>query len=238
MDSCPYSLSLTRWSKNIEQFEYFILKGMMHDDPAFADRVMKGDITADEASRIFLENNFVSKFMDDVTRYAMGNDSVTAAAAPWDACLPEESFCRYLFDQDCRQWQLIVNLPNVYRWRQLFEAVVWISVAVIFLTVFVFAFSFNAFPDYESKESWEGLLTGIAKKIESYADYDPTWMSGVGNLLWGLFGGVDLDFTDLLLGMYLVWVRQKWKRKELVRRLLEAKGTVLLFGWVHGGGEL
>ena len=119
----------------------------------------------------------------------------------------------------------------------------YVSVAVIVLTIIIFAVSFNAFPDYQSKESWEGLLSGLARRIEGYADYDQSWLAGVGALLWGLFGGVDLDVTDLLLGLYLVWLRQKWKRKERVLSELESQGyDVLVQGenvwWSAFGGFL
>ena len=133
-----------------------------------------------------------------------------------------------------------VALPHS---QGLFEAIMYVSVAVVVLTIIIFAVSFNAFPDYQSKESWEGLLSGLARKIEGYADYDQSWLAGVGALLWGLFGGVDLDVTDLLLGLYLVWLRQKWKRKERVLSELESQGyDVLVQGenvwWSAFGGFL
>ena len=80
-------------------------------------------------------------------------------------------------------------------------------------------------------------ILALAGRVKSPA-YSPdgAWMAGVGGLLWGLFGGIDLDFTDLLLGLYLVWVRQRWKRKDLVRRWFRMLLTGGVENVVRAGG--
>ena len=204
-----------------EALQFFFFEQLLRDNAELfqdMEAFVEGNVTSPQRlpfNDSALGGNFVGTFLGATVRYASGNESASVTGAPWLGCLSAD--CPDLLQLNCTQWKVLMELPTVYRWRGLYEAIVWISVAVIGLTVLVFVLSFNAFPDYEAKESWEGLLSGMARQIEGYADYDPAWMTGVGGLLWGLFGGIDLDFTDLLLGLYLVWVRQRWKRKDLVR---------------------
>ena len=226
-----------------EMLQFFFFEQLLRDNAGLFQEMeafVEGNVTSPRRLPLndsALGGNVVGAYLGATARYASGNESAIVTDAPWLDCLPEG--CPDLLQLNCNQWKVLMELPTVYRWRSLYEAIVWISVAVIGLTVLVFVLSFNAFPDYEAKESWEGLLSGMARQIEGYADYDPAWMAGVGGLLWGLFGGIDLDFTDLLLGLYLVWVRQRWKRKDLVRRWFR----MLLTGGVEnvvragGGGD-
>ncbi len=206
-------------------YSFYVIEDAFERYPAKAEAWLENGMTDGEERDILLSDNFISDYMTAGVRYASGNASATIEDTPWNGCM--SPVCMELLSQNCTQWRIMVELPNVYRWRGLFETVMYVSVAVIVLTVLIFVLSFNAFPDYQSKESWEGLLSGLARRLERYADYDQTWLSGVGALLYGLFGGVDLDITDLLLGLYLVWLRQKWKRKERVVSELESQVRVL-----------
>ena len=206
-------------------YSFYVIEDAFERYPAKAEAWLENGMTDGEERDILLSDNFISDYMTAGVRYASGNASATIEDTPWNGCM--SPVCMELLSQNCTQWRIMVELPNVYRWRGLFETVMYVSVAVIVLTVLIFVLSFNAFPDYQSKESWEGLLSGLARRLERYADYDQTWLSDVGALLYGLFGGVDLDITDLLLGLYLVWLRQKWKRKERVVSELESQVRVL-----------
>ena len=138
---------------------------------------------------------------------------------PWSDCLNEH--CRDLLQNDCSQWRTLETLPETYKISGWFAAIMYVSLAVCLLTGFLFSITFNAFPDYESEESWHGLLSGVAKRrgfleeLRTTATHDGVdALVDIGGLLYSLFGGADLDVTDLLLGLYLVHLRQKWKRKE------------------------
>ena len=148
---------------------------------------------------------------------------------PWDTCLAEN--CPFLLGQQCSQWRIFSTIPETYKISSWFAAIMYISLAVCVLTGLIFFVSFNAFPDYECEESWQGLLSAIAKRL-GYLDELTTSAThdgvdalvGIGGLLHGLFGGADLDVTDLILGLYLVHLRQKWKRKEHALRHLAQHG--------------
>ena len=138
---------------------------------------------------------------------------------PWNDCLSD--YCRDLLQNDCAQWRTLETLPETYKISGWFAAIIYISLAVCILTGSLFIITFNAFPDYESEESWHGLLSGLAKRLGCLEELRTTAthdgvdaLVGIGGLLHSLFGGADLDVTDLLLGLYLVHLRQKWKRKE------------------------
>ncbi len=211
-------------------YSFYVIEDAFARQPEKAQAWFEGGMTDDEERDVLLGDNFIADYMTAAVRYASGNTSATIEDTPWNRCMSPA--CMELLSQNCTQWRIMAELPNVYQWRGLFETVMYVSVAVIVLTVLIFVLSFNAFPDYQSKEAWEGLLTGLARRLERYADYDQTWLAGVGGLLYGLFGGVDLDITDLLLGLYLVWLRQKWKRRERVVAELERRGV---FFSVRGG---
>lgn len=137
---------------------------------------------------------------------------------PWNVCL--SGTCRELLQNSCTQWRDFIELPDTHRLAGWFAAVMFISLGECALTGLIFFISFNAFPDYENQESWEGLLSGAAKRLGYGGDLQTTStdngvdaLVGIGRLLFTLFGGADLDVTDVILGIYLVHLRQKWKRK-------------------------
>ncbi|WPT17902.1 hypothetical protein PSENEW3_00005904 [Picochlorum sp. SENEW3] len=148
---------------------------------------------------------------------------------PWSECLSAR--CRALLSSNCTMWNEFLTLPSVYTLKGFFAAVVYTSEGVILVTVFILFFSFNAFPDYESEESWEGLFSAFARRagylesLENLTTEDGSdALAGIGSLLHKLFGGADLDISDLILGLYLVHLRQIWKRKEHALKRLEDHG--------------
>ena len=148
---------------------------------------------------------------------------------PWSECLGAR--CRALLSSNCTMWNEFLTLPNVYTLKGFFAAAVYTSLGVILVTVFILFLSFNAFPDYESEESWEGLFSAFARRagylesLENLTTEDGSNpLAGIGSLLHKLFGGADLDISDLILGLYLVHLRQIWKRKEHALKCLEDHG--------------
>lgn len=171
----------------------------------------------------------VYSFISNTTYSGSKNHSVLMNDIPWTQCMGQS--CLSLLENTCEQWQVFITLPDTYKMSGLFSAIMYVSLALILLTGLILFISFNAFPDYESKESWQGLLSGLAKKLGYMEDLSTTAtddgvdaLVGIGGLLHSLFGGADLDVTDLLLGLYLVHLRQKWKRKQHALFHLEKHG--------------
>ena len=148
---------------------------------------------------------------------------------PWNVCVSDS--CMSLLQNSCSQWRDFVSLPDTHRLNGWFTAIMFFSLAECILTALIFFISFNAFPDYENEESWQGLLSGMARRLGYMEDLQTTStddgvdaLVGIGGLLYSLFGGADLDVTDLLLGLYLVHLRQKWKRKKHALEYLAKHG--------------
>jgi hypothetical protein len=172
----------------------------------------------------YLPSAFQSVILQFVSNGVYGADPNASfaeiyPAIPWYECLDDA--CPYLLGQECSQWRIFTTIPRTYKISSWFAAIMYISLAVCIVTGLIIFISFNAFPDYECEESWQGLLSGIAKRL-GYLDELTTSAThdgvdalvGIGGLLHSLFGGADLDVTDLILGLYLVHLRQKWKRKK------------------------
>eukprot|EP00890_Picochlorum_soloecismus_P005063 jgi/Picsp_1/5558/NSC_02917-R1_sn1-specific diacylglycerol lipase beta len=152
-----------------------------------------------------------------------------AKKVPWSRCLSKE--CLSLLGNECSSWDIFASLPSTYKVKAEFLTVVYLSWAIQIFTLCLFFLSFNALPDYESEESWQGFLGGFAKRIgfldrlERSTAIDGTdALAGIGKLLHKIFGGIDLDATDFLLGLFLVHLKQKWKRKTHVLEKLSEYG--------------
>lgn len=150
---------------------------------------------------------------------------------PWNDCLDDS--CKKLLQNSCSQWRDFIVLPDTHQLAGWFAAVMFISLAECILTGLIFFISFNAFPDYESQESWQGLLSGFAKRLGYGGDLQATSTDNgvdalveIGRLLFTLFGGADLDVTDVILGVYLVHLKQKWKRKAHALSYLAKHGYI------------
>ena len=158
-------------------------------------------------------------------------DSNDTTGIPWNECLGGS--CFELLQNSCSQWRDFISLPDTHGLAGWFAAIMFISLAECILTGLIFFFSFNAFPDYDSEESWQGLLSGMAKRLGYGGDLQATStdngvdaLVGIGGVLYNLFGGADLDVTDVILGLYLVHLRQKWKRKKHALSYLAKHGYV------------
>ena len=163
-----------------------------------------------------------------------GEDSAVNATTgpvylPWNVCMSDT--CISLLQNSCSQWRDFVSLPDTHKLSGWFAAIMFFSLAECILTALIFFISFNAFPDYDNEESWQGLLSGMARRLGYMEDLQTTStddgvdaLVGIGGLLYSLFGGADLDVTDLLLGLYLVHLRQKWKRKKHALEYLAKHG--------------
>lgn len=148
---------------------------------------------------------------------------------PWNECMSET--CSDLLQNSCSQWRAFLSLPDTHTLSGWFAGIMYFSLAECILTGLIIFISFNAFPDYDSEESWQGLLSGMARRLGYMQDLETTAtddgvdaLVGIGGILHSLFGGADLDVTDLLLGLYLVHLRQKWKRKKHALEHLARQG--------------
>ncbi|WPT11145.1 Sn1-specific diacylglycerol lipase alpha [Picochlorum sp. SENEW3] len=111
------------------------------------------------------------------------------------------------------------------------QGVVWGSWAILILVLAIFIFSFNAFPDYSKQESWTGSVRSLSRMLcfssllDSIETEDGTTAAeGLGELLFKLFGSIDLDMTDKILGLYLVSERQQWRRFTVATSVLSSYG--------------
>ena len=156
----------------------------------------------------------------------------TGTTAPWDVCLQEGR---------CYDIIMAVNGCPIYNDLLFFGqkssdysyalAAVWGSWAILLANLLIIVAAFNAFPDYDNKDSWKESVKSIARlmccsKVLKHAKTEDGQdaAAGLGDLLFKLFGGIDLDYTDLILGLYLVSERQSW------RRFMYAKGRIEKLG--------
>ena len=72
-------------------------------------------MTDEEERDMLLSNNFIADYMTAAVRYASGNASATVEETPWNVCMPD--LCMELLSENCTQWRIMAELPNVYRWR-------------------------------------------------------------------------------------------------------------------------
>lgn len=167
----------------------------------------------------------------------ISNDTVSADTdslvnmLPWSSCLSNK--CLSLLDNECQSFDVLINLPVTYEVKVAFVAVIYASWVIQFISWAMMYLSYNAFPDYESTESWEGLVYkigkrfGISSELEDAKAIDGTdALRGLGSLFHKLFGGIDLDSTDVILGLYLVHTRQRWKRRQFALYQLRKQGYI------------
>jgi len=114
---------------------------------------------------------------------------------PWTDCLDDG--CLTLLNNTCEQWEVFLTLPDTYKMSGLFSAIMYVSLAVIILTGFIFFISFNAFPDYESEEAWQGLLSGVAKKLGYVDDLSNTATDDGVDALVGIGGLLHLSLIHI-----------------------------------------
>lgn len=151
--------------------------------------------------------------------------------ATWNECLDEDCYGIAFAPIECPGYNELIAFGEdspLYRDAQ---GVVWGSWAILILVLAIFIFSFNAFPDYSKQESWTGLVRSLSRMLcfssllESTKTEDGSSAAeGLGELLFKLFGSLDLDMTDQLLGIYLVSERQQWRRFTVAKNVLESCG--------------
>ena len=150
--------------------------------------------------------------------------------SPWGGC-PQLQGCRRALDSDCGEWNLILNLPDGRDEKWLFRSIILVSWLSILLTVILDIIFFNAYPDYSSSESWMKWLERMSKLfgfrntlMNSMTEEGFTAAEEFGVLLARLFGGIDMDLTDKLIGIYLASERTQWRRLRHVNATLSTHG--------------
>lgn len=150
--------------------------------------------------------------------------------SPWGIC-PQLSGCTRALDNDCSEWNILLDLPDGRDERWLFRTVVFLSWFSLCVTLILEIIFFNANPDYTSSESWMKSLEGLGSLfgfrqtlVNSITEDGFSASEEFGVLLARLFGGIDLDLTDKILGIYLAGERTRWRRLRHVDAILSIHG--------------
>jgi len=111
------------------------------------------------------------------------------------------------------------------------QAVVYSTWIILALIALVFVLAFNAFPEYAEEDSWTRFVKSVSRMcccqnlvVNTQTEYGENAASGLGKLFHLMFGGIDLDPTDQILGLYLVSERQAWRRKRHAIEALAMNG--------------
>ncbi|GAB4819117.1 hypothetical protein N2152v2_006163 [Parachlorella kessleri] len=154
-------------------------------------------------------------------------------SAPWFFCF--NASCQSLLRQGdaCNQWNILESLKVTSQSRKaVFEGLIYSSWGMLAITGLIVYLTFNSFPDYSDLDSWERTLKGIAStcccgsQLEAAAGNGDPASREIAKSLHMLFGGIDLDPSDRLLGMFLVSEQQSWRRQRHALHALEAAGIV------------
>ncbi len=155
----------------------------------------------------------------------------TGLDAPWDDCLTGECPGLLRAVNECPKYSDLLFYGQKSSDYAFALAAVWASWSIFLLNIVIIVLAFNAFPDYDNKDSWQESVKSIARlmccsKVLKHARTEDGQdaAAGLGELLFKLFGGIDLAMDDLILGLYLVSERQSW------RRFLYAKGRIEKLG--------
>lgn len=153
-----------------------------------------------------------------------------SSLAPWASCRALAK-CGPVLDSKCSQWGVLLSLPDGRNEKALFLAVIWVSWGSIFLSMLLFYLIFNSNPDYTSSESWVRALEKVSSLFgsrtvltDSMTEEGYTASEELGTLLAQLFGGIDMDLTDRILGVYLAGERMRWRRMRTVQQYLSRYG--------------
>ncbi|KAI8106170.1 hypothetical protein M9435_000717 [Picochlorum sp. BPE23] len=159
-------------------------------------------------------------------------DSITRPArlVPWADCSALDA-CEKALLSSCGEWNIIQGLPNGTDEKGLFRACVYISWASLVFTLALMILVFNANPDYSSSESWMKSLERVGKLfgfrdalVNSITEEGFSASEEFGVLLAQLFGGIDMDLTDKILGLYLAGERTFWRRLKHANSMLVMHG--------------
>eukprot|EP00890_Picochlorum_soloecismus_P006596 jgi/Picsp_1/761/NSC_04250-R1_sn1-specific diacylglycerol lipase beta len=194
--------------------------------------ILRNKSQIDAAILQAIEPSFVAEYFPNVLRLFLNNLSIPydpeypAYGSPWSHCLDQKS-CAVIYNNTCEQQDVLLSLPDPGNKKIMFDAVVYTSWAVICVHFFVFLLAFNAHPDYSTEESWQSTVEQISSLMccksiikEATTDSGLAASEEIGNLLQRLFGGIDMDFTDRVLGAYLASERMRWRRLKYVQTVL------------------
>lgn len=150
---------------------------------------------------------------------------------PWNDCLSPSCYNLTLSVVFCPAYNELIFFGDHSIEYSYALAAVWGSWALQILILLILILAYNAFPDYQEHDSWTKTVKSTARICCFYSILKHTKTedgedaaAGLGELLFKLFGGIDLDQTDLLLGLYLVSERQNWRRFVSARRRIEEGG--------------
>lgn len=183
-------------------------------------------------------NPMISPSDEDVDIAALGQVwsqemGYTGLTSPWDVCLEGRGECSSLLlaVNECPKYNDLLFYGQTSSDYSYALAAVWASWGILLVNLLIIVLAFNAFPDYNNKDSWQESVKTIARLMccssilkHARTEDGQDASAGLGDLLFKLFGGIDLVTDDLILGLYLVSERQSW------RRFLYAKGRIEKLG--------
>ena len=152
-------------------------------------------------------------------------------AAPWNQCLSPKCYNVVSAVLNCPPYNQLIFFGEHSSQYSYALAAVWGSWAVVLLVILIFYLSFNAFPDYDNHDSWTESVKSMGRLLccysllkETKTEEGTNAAEGLGELLYKLFGGIDLDPTDQILGLYLVSERQGWRRFVTAKEYIQEDG--------------
>lgn len=156
----------------------------------------------------------------------------TGLTAPWNDCRgTDECSGLLLAVNQCPKYSDLLFYGQKSSDYAYALAAVWASWGILLVNFLIIVLAFNAFPDYDSMDSWQESVKSLARLMccssilkHAKTEDGQDAAAGLGELLFKLLGGVDLAADDLILGLYLVSERQSW------RRFLYAKGRIEMLG--------
>ena len=152
--------------------------------------------------------------------------------SPWNQCL-EGSYCYAIVIsvQNCPIYNDLLFFGQKSSDYTYALTAVWGSWAIMLINVVIVVAAFNAFPEYDDRQSWKESVKSMARLLccssilkHAKTEDGQDAAAGLGDLLFKLFGGIDLDYTDLLFGLYLVSERQAWRRFHYAKGRIENLG--------------
>lgn len=160
-----------------------------------------------------------------------GGNYTSMLDVPWGSCLSEDCTSIILSIENCTSYGDMLAYGQKNNEVSKADVAVYGSWVIQVTILLVFVLAFNAFPDYNNPDSWTYRVRGMSRlmccsrvlktaKTDDGQDAD----EGLGKLLLTIFGGIDLDITDEILGFLLVSERQRWRRWTSVVGSLEKAG--------------
>jgi hypothetical protein len=191
------------------------------------------DLSAGVVAATHNASAFVEDAILELVGAAPGPTLGTAAAAPWWSCLEPPCQALLAAGDACSEWDLLFGVPDAAADRKAaFQGAVYASWAVLGVTGLLVWAVLNGSPDYGTVDSWEGTVKTLSRLFCCAGALAAAETEGgqpvsreIGALLHLLFGAVDLDVSDQILGIGLVAERQQLRREAHVLRVLAAAGV-------------